>query len=333
MAHDRGIKLPRIEIRNLMDKTFRSEIVKDVIKGLTASKKFIPSKYFYDDHGSALFDKICTLTEYYPTRTEISILNHAAPYIMDSFLRGDLIELGAGANCKIRILLDAIGVSKSTDLRYVPVDLSEKALITASKELLLLHPELKVLAIIADFTHTLHVLPNDQPKLMVFFGSTLGNLNNEEQLAFLRLIAHAMKPGDKFLIGLDMVKSKKTLEAAYNDSQGITSEFNKNVLNVLNRELNANFDSSHFNHVAFYDMTKKRVEMHLQANRRISIEIRDLDLQIKIEKGETIHTEICKKFSRTSAERIFYEAGLAVTQWFSDPNGWFSLVELKLKDY
>jgi L-histidine N-alpha-methyltransferase len=316
-----------------MDKTFRSEIMKDVTKGLTASQKFIPSKYFYDTYGSALFDKICSLTEYYPTRTEVSILNQAAPSIMDSFQRGDLIELGSGANWKIRILLDALEKSKLTELRYVPVDVSEEALITASEELLDIYPELTVLAIIADFTHTLHVLPNERPKLIVFFGSTLGNLNDEEQLYFLRLVAHSMKQGDKFLIGLDMVKSKNTLEAAYNDSEGITSEFNKNVLNIVNRELHANFNSSHFDHVAFYNVKKERVEMYLRANRRISIEIRDLELQVTLEEGETIHTEICKKFSRTGVERMFYEAGLVVTQWFSDPNRWFSLVELGLKDY
>ena len=333
MAHDRKFKLSRIEIRNLMDKTFHSEIVKDILKGLTASQKFIPSKYFYDAYGSALFGKICSLTEYYPTRTEVSILNQAAPSIMDSFQRGDLIELGSGANWKVRILLNALEKSKLTDLRYVPVDVSEEALITASEELLDIYPELTVLAIVADFTHTLHVLPNGRPKLIVFFGSTLGNFNDEEQLNFLRLIAHSMKPGDKFLIGLDMVKSKNTLEAAYNDSEGITSEFNKNVLNIVNRELRANFNSSHFDHVAFYNMKKERVEMHLQANRRIAIEISDLELQVTLEEGETIHTEICKKFSRSSAEQMFYEADLAVTQWFSDPNRWFSLVELGLKDY
>jgi L-histidine N-alpha-methyltransferase len=168
--------------------------------------------------------------------------------------------------------------------------------------------------------------------LTVFFGGTIGNFQYDERIAFLRLIASTMKPGDRFLIGFDMVKSQDILEAAYNDSKGITSEFNKNVLHVINRELNANFNPAFFNHQAFYNKEKERVEMYLQANRRVKAEICDLQLDVEFEEGETIQTEICKKFRRDSAEQMFTKAGLAVKQWFSDSHGWFSLAELVLKD-
>lgn len=322
-----------INVRNFMNDTYRSEIRKDILHGLTASQKFIPSKYFYDARGSQLFEEICVLPEYYPTRTEMSILKHGAPDIMSSFQNGDLVELGSGANWKIRMLLDAADESKLPTLRYVPVDVSETTLIAASEELLEIYPELEVLGIVADFTRHMDVIPHDRPKLIVFFGSTIGNFNEEESITFLRRVSNSMKPGDRFLMGLDMLKPKKTLEEAYNDSQGITSEFNKNVLSVLNRELNANFNLSYFDHIAFFDEEKEQVEMHLRANRNVLVEISDLELIVELEKGETIHTEICRKFSRASAEQMVCEAGLIITQWFSDAKEWFSLAELRLKGF
>jgi L-histidine N-alpha-methyltransferase len=251
---------------------------------------------------------------------------------MESLHKGDLVELGCGANWKIKILLDALDKSKLQDIRYVPIDVSKKALMSASEELLQDYPELKVLAVVGDFTRHIHGIKNGCSQLIVFFGSTIGNFKEEERLTFLKIIASSMKPGDRFLIGLDMVKSKTTLEAAYNDSKGVTSEFNKNVLHVMNKELNANFNPSHFSHRAFFNREKERVEMHLQATRRMSVEIGDLELQVDFDKGETIHTEICKKFSRDSAEQMFCTAGFSVTQWFTDSDGWFSLVELMLED-
>ena len=163
-------------------------------------------------------------------------------------------------------------------------------------------------------------------------GSTIGNFDESARSKFLQLVADTMKPGDGFLVGFDMLKPRKTLETAYNDSLGITSKFNKNVLHVINRELNADFDPSSFNHVAFFNEKKERVEMHLQAKHRVEINIDELGLTVELDKDETIHTEVCSKFSKSGVEHMVDKAGLQVEQWFSDPKEWFSLAKLMLKD-
>jgi L-histidine N-alpha-methyltransferase len=198
--------------------------------------------------------------------------------------------------------------------------------------LLGIYPDLEVLGIVADFTMHLENIPNDRPRLIIFLGSTIGNFDNKSRGAFLRHVAVTMNEGDRFLVGFDMMKPKKTLEAAYNDSSGVTSKFNKNVLNVLNRELNADFDPSHFEHVAFFNDEKERIEMHLQAKRRLEVNIDELGLVVQLDKDETIHTEICNKFSKSSVRNIVDEAGLRIKQWFSDSRQWFSLAELTLKN-
>ena len=326
------VKDERIEIRSHLEKTFRSNIANDALKGLTSPQKFIPSKYFYDSHGSRLFDEICGLPEYYPTRTEMSILEYASAEIMGSFKGGDIVELGSGANHKIRMLFDAVEKNRLSDYRYVPVDVSETALREASEELLKIYPELEVLGIIADFTVHMNIIPSERPRLIIFFGSTIGNFNKTERNRFLKLVAGSMNPGDRFLIGFDMIKSRKTIEAAYNDSLGITSAFNKNVLNVLNRELNADFDLSWFKHLAFFNEEMERVEMHLQARRKMEVNVSGLELTIELDKDETIHTEVCGKFSREQIRKTVFDAGLDIKHWFFDPKEWFSLAELVLKN-
>jgi L-histidine N-alpha-methyltransferase len=326
------LKQKRIEIRNHLEKTYNNNIAHDALKGLTAQQKYIPSKYFYDSRGSKLFDEICDLPEYYPTRTEMSILERASARIMSSFNRGDIVELGSGANRKIRLLLDSVGKRRRTDYRYVPVDVSKSALISASEELLEIYPELEVFGIVADFTAHMEAIPAERPRLIIFLGSTIGNFNERERTAFLRLLAASMNPEDRVLIGFDMIKPGKTLEAAYNDSQGITSAFNKNVLSVLNRELNAEFDTSRFAHVAFFNEARGRVEMHLQAKQDMEVNINDLDLTVEFNRDETIHTEICSKFSKKDIRKMAADAGLCIDEWFFDAKGWFSLAELVLKD-
>ncbi|HDZ61842.1 MAG TPA: L-histidine N(alpha)-methyltransferase [Nitrospirae bacterium] len=321
-----------MDIQNHLDSSYHNEIRKDVLRGLTASRKSIPSKYSYDARGSRLFDEICGLPEYYQTRTEMHILKNAAPDIVGSFKNGDLVELGSGANWKVRMLLDAAGESSLSGLRYIPIDVSETALIDASEELSDIYPELQVRAVIADFTKHLYMLDQDRPKLIVFFGSTIGNFNAEESVEFLRNIADFMKPGDRFLIGVDMLKPRDILEAAYNDSRGVTSKFNKNILTVLNRELNADFDLSHFDHLAFFNEEEEHIEMHLKAKQRVSVDIKALGLNVELKEDETIHTEVCRKFSRESAGQMFSASGLAVRRWFSDPKEWFNLAELILAD-
>jgi L-histidine N-alpha-methyltransferase len=328
----RKMKSSKIDIKNHLHSSFHHEIRKDILKGLTSQKKSIPSKYFYDERGSRLFEEICCLPEYYPTRTEMIIIRRFAPEIMNSLPEGDIVELGSGANWKIRAFLNAVECSKLSYLRYVQVDVSEAAIIESSKELLELYPELETLGIVADFTKDIDAIRRDRPTLILFLGSTIGNFSRELQRQFLKAVADSMKREDRFLLGMDMMKSRDVLEAAYNDSQGITAEFNMNILRVLNRELNADFNMEHFDHLAFFNEEKKQVEMHLLANRGVSVKIQELGVQVELEKGETIHTEVCRKFSRTSAEQMAGLSGLVITRWFSDPREWFALVEMRRED-
>ena len=316
----------RIEIVDCMCDDFQGDIGIDIAMGLTASQKYIPSRYFYDSHGSHLFELVCGLPEYYQTRTELAILNDAASFIMAGFDTGYLIELGSGSNRKVRTLLDA--APRPQDICYMPIDVSESALFDASIELLELYPSLKVLGMVADFTKHIEAFPGDRIRLITFFGSTIGNFNEENRLHLLNSVVRLMGPEDRFLIGLDMIKPRDILEKAYNDARGITAQFNKNILNVVNRELNAEFNADYFDHLAFFDKKQSRIEMHLKANRSVSVEIGKLGLNVHFERNETIHTEICEKFSRESAERMVLQAGLEIKRWFTDSRGWFSLVEL-----
>ena len=319
-----------IEITDYMRDTFRRDIGSDIFKGLTSPRKFIPSKYFYDEEGSRLFEHISHLPEYYQTRTELSILRNNASSIMLGFDRGCLIELGSGANWKISTLLDAAMSSGVADICYMPIDVSESAIHKASRDLTQRYPCLKVTGRIADFTRHIDAIQAHSNRLFLFFGSTIGNFDENERSALLKNVAGHMSPGDRFLVGIDMIKDARILERAYNDSQGVTAEFNRNILNVINRELNADFNTSDFDHVAFFNKEKERVEMHLRANRAISAFISVLGLKVEVQEGETIHTEICKKFSRESADAMAHEAGLKIERWFSDPREWFSLIDLAL---
>ena len=322
--------IERLEILNCLVEDSSEETGRDIVAGLRQPQKRLPSKYFYAAHGSWLFEQICGLPEYYLTRTELGILEYAAPEIMAFFAQttGDLVELGSGSNRKIRILLDAADGFGLSRLRYVPVDISESALKEACAELLALFPDLHILGTIADFTRHLEVLPRTR-KLLTFLGSTIGNFSREERLGFLKKVAASMNPEDRLLLGLDMLKPAAVIEAAYNDGQGVTAEFNKNMLRHLNRSFNADFNVADFEHLAVFVEEKERVEMHLRATRQTGARIADLGLSVACRPGETIRTEICQKFSRERANRDFQQAGLAVTRWFTDPEGWFSLVTLR----
>jgi L-histidine N-alpha-methyltransferase len=320
----------RLQILNCLSEDDRQETYREIIKGMTQPQKRLPSKYFYDAQGSWLFERICDLPEYYLTRTELAILEENAPEIMAFFSEdfGDLVELGSGSNRKIKALLNAVDGPRLRNKRYVPVDISESALYEASQELLYTYEDLYILGIIADFTRHLEVLPQRR-KLITFLGSTIGNFSSHERITFLRGVAEVMNTEDRFVLGLDMLKPAKVMEAAYNDSQGVTAAFNKNILRNLNRSLNADFNIADFEHQAFFVKEKERVEMHLRATSHTAARIADLDLSVSCQPGETIHTEICKKFSRGKAQRDFQKAGLVATRWFTDPAGWFSLVMLK----
>lgn len=320
--------LQDIELLNFLEKNYESSIGEDIRQGLSARKKFIPCKYLYDKRGSQLFEDICRLPEYYPTRTELAILKERAPEIMQSFQRSDLIELGSGSNRKIRILLDAAGRTNRATIRYIPVDISEAAVIDAASGLREEYPELHMLCIVADFTSQMDRIPRDRPHLILFLGSTIGNFSSDERISFLENISENMDESDRLLLGFDMIKSKETMEAAYNDSRGITAKFNKNILRVLNRELEANFNPADFEHITFFNDEQSRIEMHLQAKDELTVQIGSIDMELTLKRGETIHTENSRKFSREDIEQLAYTARLQIQNWYTDIDEWFSLVEL-----
>jgi len=300
----------------------------DVLQGLLAEQKCLPSKYLYDARGSKLFERICTLPEYYLTRTELGLLLIHAVDIVREFSQGDMVELGAGANWKMRILLNAFNASARASVRYVPVDVCRQALMESTAQLRTVYPEVRVQAIEADFTCDLHKLKSDRPKLLLFLGSTIGNLDKRDTLRFLREVAAILNPGDRFLLGLDMVKPPDIIHDAYNDSQNVTAEFNKNILSVINRQFGANFRPGVFEHLAFYNVEKERAEMHLRALEQMFVDVKALGITVELKKGETIRTEICRKFRRDDSTRMIRNAGLEVGRWYSDHRGWFSLVEV-----
>jgi L-histidine N-alpha-methyltransferase len=318
----------RIEVKNFLKRNFKNKIKEEVYNGLTAKQKSIPSKYFYDAIGSMLFGDISRLPEYYLTRAEMSILKKNAHQMMAFFEHGDLVELGSGANLKVRILLDAAYQSNGKTIRYVPVDVSESTLIAESEELIAAYPELKALCLVADFTERFEIPLNDHPRLFTFFGSTIGNFGERASVVFLKNIAQMMNRHDRFLIGVDMVKPLDILEPAYNDSQGVTAKFNKNILHVVNQALAADFDENDFEHLAFFNKELSRIEMHLRANKDVTVHVKDAGIKISLEQDETIHTEISRKFTKETAASMFLQAGFCVDKWFMDENERFSVVEL-----
>lgn len=304
-------------------------VAEEVEAGLKASTKSLPSKYFYDARGSKLFEEICELPEYYQTRTELGLLERFGPQIMADFTAGDLIELGSGANLKIRALLDAVDEEQRRQIRYVPVDISETALIEAAEHLLELYPDLTIMGLVTDFRHPIDRLDHSRRKLFLFLGSTIGNLDEIQASEFLSRVAALMDDDDRFLLGLDTLKDISVLESAYNDAAGVTAEFNKNILSVLNSSLGADFDQDGFEHLAFFNRNEARIEMHLVASREMKVVIRDLGQSFTLGEGEAIRTEICRKFDRTSAEAMVRSAGLHIGEWYTDAESAFALALLE----
>jgi L-histidine N-alpha-methyltransferase len=318
------------EIRDYLDVYLRQEMENDILKGLGGYPKSIPSKYFYDAEGSRLFKEICKTPEYYQTRTEMSILRTHGASIMDFFAEegGDLVELGSGSEQKVRTLLDSIDSTLWNQVRYVPLDICEDSLHRSAYLLTKDYDGLAVLGLLADFTRQLGAIP-DRRKLIIFLGSSVGNFTHQESVEMLSSLRAVMQMQDRFLLGMDMVKPKAILENAYNDSVGLTRSFNLNLLNHINRELNGNIDPAHFEHLAFFNEHQHQIEMHLKVTRPIQAMIDDLGLSVEMETNQTIHTEISRKFTKQSAEKLFTEAGLSVNRWFQDSQKWFSLVELE----
>jgi L-histidine N-alpha-methyltransferase len=327
-----NLDVDQIRYLDILNVNHRKEMIRDVRYGLNKSRKCLSSKYLYDSRGSLLFDRITMTAEYYLTRSEISILDRSVHEIIE-FLSGeggDIVELGSGSTTKIKKLLDAAYANGIGRVRYIPMDICGNCVESVLHELAPLYPGLELLGLRADFTSQLHVLPQ-RKKLIVFFGSTIGNFAERECTDFLRGIARIMNPDDRLLIGMDMIKPVRVLEMAYNDSEGMTRDFNLNILLHINRELRANFKLDDFQHKAFFNAGKQQIEMHLLAKRAVSAWISDLSMAVTLREGETVRTEVCRKFSKQRIERVFSESGFSIEKWFTDPKGWFSLVQVKTK--
>jgi L-histidine N-alpha-methyltransferase len=302
----------------------RDALRDDVRRGLTAMPKELPPKWFYDERGSQLFDEITRLPEYYPTRRERAILQRHA---FDIAKLGDadvLIELGSGTSEKTRLLLDAMAAEGR--LRgFVPFDVSAETLRSAANAIAAEYPGTAVHGVVGDFEHHLGTLPRAGRRMIAFLGGTIGNLYPPARARFFRAIAATMTPGDAFLLGADLVKEPARLRAAYDDAAGVTAEFNKNVLLVMNRELGADFDPAAFDHVARYDTDAEWITMALRSRRAQTVTIRDLGMSVVFDEGEEMRTEISAKFRRDGIESELRAAGLNLAHWWTDDDGDFAL--------
>ncbi|MGW3146880.1 L-histidine N(alpha)-methyltransferase [Streptomyces sp. NPDC001177] len=301
----------------------------DVRNGLTVTPKTLPPKWFYDARGSELFDKITELPEYYPTRAEREILVARAGEIAAAARARTLVELGSGSSEKTRFLLDAL-----TDLHtYVPVDVSESALVQAGEALVEERPALFVHALIADFTAPLTLPDTPGPRLVAFLGGTIGNLLPAERAGFLASVRGLLSPGDALLLGTDLVKDEEVLVRAYDDAAGVTAEFNKNVMAVVNRELGAHFEPDAFDHVALWDAGNEWIEMRLRSRTAQTVKIPAVDLAVEFAAGEELRTEVSAKFRKEGISAELAAAGMTLTDWWTDPQNRFALSLSTVRDH
>jgi L-histidine N-alpha-methyltransferase len=296
----------------------------DVRAGLTSSPKTLPPKYFYDARGSELFDEITRLPEYYPTRTERTILEARVAEIADLTGAEALIELGSGTSEKTRLLLRALRAA-GTLARFLPFDVDPAVLEDAARAVATEFPGLVVEPVVGDFERHLGELPRHPRRLLAFLGSTIGNLDPGQRAEFLADVRSTLRPGDAFLLGTDLVKEPARLVSAYDDAQGVTAAFNKNVLTVINRELGADFDPEAFAHVALWDSRQEWIEMRLESTRDQHVRVAALDLDVSFVAGEQLRTEISAKFRREGVARELATAGLDLREWWTDPAGDFAL--------
>ncbi|MGX1479251.1 UNVERIFIED_CONTAM: L-histidine N-alpha-methyltransferase [Streptomyces canus] len=312
---------PFLLTRTLPEDATEAALRADVLKGLTHTPKTLPPKWFYDAHGSELFEQITELPEYYPTRAEREILVARSGEIAAATGARTLVELGSGSSEKTRYLLDAL-----TGLHtYVPVDVSESALTQAGHALIAQRPELSVHALIADFTGGLSLPGTPGPRLVAFLGGTIGNLLPVERAAFLASVHALLSPGDALLLGTDLVKDENVLVRAYDDAAGVTAAFNKNVLTVVNRELGADFDPGAFDHVALWDAENEWIEMRLRSRTEQTVKVPALDLAVDFAADEELHTEISAKFRKEGVRSELAAVGLELAHWWTDSEGRFAL--------
>jgi L-histidine N-alpha-methyltransferase len=314
-----------IRIDSHLDGSEERSLAEDVLDGLTRPFKELPPKHFYDARGAELFDRICELPEYYPTRAERAILEERSEEIAELTGAVELVELGSGTAAKTRVLLDALAAAGTLE-RYVPVDVTESMVRGSAEALTGEYPGLRVHGVIGDFERHLDLLPVAcGPRIVAFLGGTIGNFPPGSRRRFLRGIARLLGPEDHLLMGTDLVKDPRVLQAAYDDAQGVTAEFNRNVLSVLNRELDADFDPDDFDHVALFDPQHEWIEMRLRARREHTTLVRALDLEVHFSAGEEMRTEISAKFTPERVEGDLSAAGLQLVRWLTDPEQFFAL--------
>jgi L-histidine Nalpha-methyltransferase len=304
-------------------------LAEDVLDGLTRPFKELPPKHFYDARGSELFEQICELPEYYPTRTERAILRARAAEIVELTGACELVELGSGSATKTRVLLDAMRDAGAL-VRYIPVDVSETTVEACANELVREYPGLEVHGVVGDFERHLALLPEPcGPRLVVFLGGTIGNFLPGARRRFLRTLRHTLGEGGHLLLGTDLVKDPSIIEPAYDDAAGVTARFNRNVLHVLNRELDADFDVGAFDHVAFYDPEHEWVEMRLRSRVRQTVRVGALGLTVRFAEGEEIRTEISAKFTTDRLAADLAAVALEVSGFYTDPRDLFALTLAK----
>jgi L-histidine Nalpha-methyltransferase len=302
-------------------------IAEDARAGLAATPKRMPPKHFYDERGSELFERITRLSEYYQGRTELGILRGIAGGLVARHRVGEIVELGSGASRKTRALLDAMEAAGRPG-RYVPFDVCPEVILGAAGRLRESYPELDLHGVAGDFDHHLGGVPppgGGGSRLVAFLGGTIGNLEPSARVPFLRSVAGLMGPGDHLLVGTDLAGEPERIRAAYDDAEGVTAEFNLNLLRVLNRELDGDFDPDAFAHVALYDEAVPWIEMRLRSLTDQTVRLAAIDMEVRFAAGEEMRTEISCKFTRGMVAAMYASAGLRLEEWHEDPRGWFAL--------
>lgn len=315
-----------VKIDNLLPKIGAEELIKNILAGLTCKNKYISSIFFYDEIGSKLFEEITHLPEYYIPNIEKSLIFKAATYLSGWLQDANIIEYGCGDCSKISILLESIPIEKLNTIIYTPVDVSRNTILETANILINTFCELQVNVVLADFVKQVELIPAEGKRIFCLFGSTIGNLTRAQSFEFCKKVAKIMHPNDYFLLGVDMVKDRKILHNAYNDSLNITSDFNRNILNVVNKRIETDFDSSYFEHLAFFNEEQMRIEMHLKAMKDIETKSPYFANKILVKKGETIHTENSHKYTNGEIEKLAKIAGLNIQKIFTDQKNWFSLI-------
>ncbi|ADE37242.1 L-histidine N(alpha)-methyltransferase [Methanohalophilus mahii] len=315
-------------IEDFMPKVGESSIREEMINCLRGNPKTLPSVFFYDHKGSELFETITNLEEYYPPKIEIPLLRSTAQKLKQELKDCDLVELGSGDCSKISVFLDEIPEEIRQTIVYYPVDVCKQAIEKSACNLQDRYPEMNIHGITADFLGHIEKIPAKRRRFFCFFGSTIGNLTEVQAMQFMTDLGNVMNKNDRLLLGVDMVKDIDIIEKAYNDGQGVTAEFNKNILEVVNDHIKTDFYPEEFVHVAFFNKKYSRIEMHLKAKKDLEITSPLLKERIVFRKGETIHTENSHKYTVDGINKMADAAGLSVENIFNDDKKWFSLAEM-----